>query len=95
MHEKQTVMFRTVNGNVTINEALRKPEQSKDIIKRFRLEPQDDDKIKDLCFENEITFSEFQRTASELLIKQFKNHKKLLNPENDKVLNPVLEILPE
>lgn len=93
MHEKQTVMFRTVNGNVTINEALRKPEQSKDIIKQIRFEPQDADELAKLCFDKNINFSEFTRMATDLL-KVYFDQQHILLKHSEKLI-PVIEMIPK
>ena len=82
MPPKQTVMFRTVNGNVTVNEVLRKPEQSKDIVKPVRLQPQDADELKDICFEKNTNFSEFTRDALDLL-KVYYDHRETLLANTD------------
>lgn len=62
MSEQQPIQFRNNYG--TINQNNHKPEQSKDVIKQFRLEPDAADKIKDLCFDKNITFSDFMRKAT-------------------------------
>lgn len=90
MH-KQTTMFHTVNGNVTVNNELRKPEQSKDIIKQVRFEPQDADELRNLCFDKNITFSDYTRKATELLKVYFDQSEILL--KNADVIIPMVERL--
>ena len=51
----------------------RQPAESKDVVRQFRIEPRDDEKIQDLCADEDISLSEFLRKAVALAYLYFKH----------------------
>lgn len=78
-------------ANVEINPPGHRVEQSKDIIKQVRFEPDSIDQLKELCFQNNITFSDFVRTASEFASAYFNFIPAMLRPDVREIVTTVVK----
>jgi hypothetical protein len=74
----QRSLFSTVNGNVTINNELYHPNESKTTPATVKLTASEKETIKDFCFEHDISVSEFMRNASNFYHRYYGHAAKLI-----------------
>jgi len=89
MGVQQKIIFNQPSGKIEING--HRVEQSKDVIKQVRFEPDNIERLKQLCFDHNLTFSDFMRTASEFAFEYFDHVSAMMRPEVKDVVVTVVK----
>ena len=74
---KQTTMFKTVNGSVTVNNFGSAYGESKTSPATVKLTFSEKKQIQEFCFQNDLSVSEFMRHAASLYLSFFEQASKL------------------
>ncbi len=74
----QRTLFKTVNGNVTINNELYHPGESKTTPATVKLTSSEKKFIQEFCFKHDMSVSEFMRNASSFYHRYYAHAEKLM-----------------